>query len=228
MFAFDKRKIPIDKALYERAAEIRRASRLRVCRRLRGAPPRARAATPRRGAGRGAGEEAPRGARLHRLTAAHDFLARSFDLLLGPLDRWSPVAGLWAASVVAGVVLLFIFRWTSNARGDSRRAPARASGAPRRAPLSRGAPRRAARPGEVSRRHRPLSRADARPLRGAGAPLLVARRPPRRPLRLARARRRRACRRRSARCVGSDRCRFARAFGRTGRRGWAGENPRSR
>jgi len=50
------------------------------------------------------------------LIAAHDFLARFFDLLLGPLDRWSPVAGLWAASVVSGVVLLFIFRWTSNAR----------------------------------------------------------------------------------------------------------------
>jgi hypothetical protein len=62
------------------------------------------------------------------LTAAHDFLARFFDLLLGPLDRWSPVAGLWAASVVSGVVLLFIFRWTSNAqaiRAARRRAQAR-------------------------------------------------------------------------------------------------------
>jgi hypothetical protein len=48
------------------------------------------------------------------LTAAHDLFARFFDLLLGPLDRWMPTAGLWAASAVAGVLLLFVFRWTSN------------------------------------------------------------------------------------------------------------------
>jgi hypothetical protein len=61
------------------------------------------------------------------LTTAHDLLARTFDLLLGPLDRWNPVAGLWAASVVAGVALLFIFRWTSNPgaiRAARRRAQA--------------------------------------------------------------------------------------------------------
>jgi hypothetical protein len=61
------------------------------------------------------------------LIAAHDLLARAFDLLLGPLDRWNPVAGLWAASVVAGVALLFIFRWTSNPeaiRAARRRAQA--------------------------------------------------------------------------------------------------------
>ena len=57
------------------------------------------------------------------MTAAHDLLARAFDLLLGPLDRWNPLAGLWATSVVSGVALLFIFRWTSNPRAirDARR-----------------------------------------------------------------------------------------------------------
>ncbi len=50
------------------------------------------------------------------MTAAHDLLAHSFDLLLGPLDRWIPTAGLWAASAASGVVLLFMFRWTSNPR----------------------------------------------------------------------------------------------------------------
>jgi hypothetical protein len=61
------------------------------------------------------------------LIAAHDLLARAFDLLLGPLDRWNPVAGLWAASVVSGVALLVIFRCTSNPdaiRAARRRAQA--------------------------------------------------------------------------------------------------------
>ena len=61
------------------------------------------------------------------MIAAHDLLARSFDLLLGPLDRWNPTAGLWSASALAGVVLLFVFRWTSNPatiRAARRRAQA--------------------------------------------------------------------------------------------------------
>jgi hypothetical protein len=50
------------------------------------------------------------------LIAAHDLLARSFALLLGPLDGWCPTAGLWATSALSGVFLLFVFRWTSNSR----------------------------------------------------------------------------------------------------------------
>ena len=48
------------------------------------------------------------------MTAAHDLIARSFDVLLGPLDRAAPMAGLWIASAVSGVVLLWIFARVSN------------------------------------------------------------------------------------------------------------------
>jgi len=61
------------------------------------------------------------------LTAAHDLLARAFDLLLGPLDRASPTAGLWVVSAASGIALLFLFRWTSDPaaiRAARRRAQA--------------------------------------------------------------------------------------------------------
>ncbi|MET0153128.1 MAG: hypothetical protein ABW298_11040 [Candidatus Binatia bacterium] len=61
------------------------------------------------------------------MIVAHDLLTRSFDLLLGPLDRWTPTAGLWAVSALSGVAVLFVFRWASNAaaiRATRRRAQA--------------------------------------------------------------------------------------------------------
>jgi len=48
------------------------------------------------------------------LIAAHDFLVHVFDLLLGPLDRWAPTAGLWVVSALSGIAVLLVFRWTSN------------------------------------------------------------------------------------------------------------------
>jgi hypothetical protein len=61
------------------------------------------------------------------LIVAHDLLTQAFDLLLGPLDRWAPTAGLWVVSALSGVAVLFVFRWTSNAaaiRATRRRAQA--------------------------------------------------------------------------------------------------------
>jgi hypothetical protein len=46
--------------------------------------------------------------------AAHDLVVRVFDLLLGPLDRWTPTAGLWVVSALSGIAVLFVFRSTSN------------------------------------------------------------------------------------------------------------------
>lgn len=48
------------------------------------------------------------------MIAAHDLLARAFQVLLGPLDRCAPTAGLWAVSALSGVAVLLVFRWTSN------------------------------------------------------------------------------------------------------------------
>jgi hypothetical protein len=61
------------------------------------------------------------------LIATHDLLVRVFDLLLGPLDRWAPTAGLWVVSALSGVAVLFVFRWASNPsaiRAARRRAQA--------------------------------------------------------------------------------------------------------
>jgi hypothetical protein len=61
------------------------------------------------------------------LIVAHDLLRRAFDLLIGPLDRWTPTAGLWAVSALSGVAVLFVFRWAANPaaiRAARRRAQA--------------------------------------------------------------------------------------------------------
>ena len=61
------------------------------------------------------------------MIVAHDLLTRFFDLLLGSFDRWTPTAGLWAASALSGVAVLFVFRWASNPaaiRAARRRAQA--------------------------------------------------------------------------------------------------------
>jgi hypothetical protein len=51
------------------------------------------------------------------LIVAHDLLKRAFDLLLDPLDRCAPTAGLWAVSALSGFAVLFVFRWASNPAG---------------------------------------------------------------------------------------------------------------
>jgi len=48
------------------------------------------------------------------LSAAHDLLRGAFDVLVGPLDRLAPGAGLWVVSALAGIALLWAFRWSSN------------------------------------------------------------------------------------------------------------------
>ena len=61
------------------------------------------------------------------MIVAHDLLTRFFDLLLGSLDRWTPTGGLWAASALSGVAVLFVYRWASNPaaiRAARRRAQA--------------------------------------------------------------------------------------------------------
>ncbi len=163
MFAFDKRRSPWTRRSTS-GPPVRRSGRLRVGGRFRDTPARARASPPRRGARRGAGKQAPRGARLHRLIVAHDLLARAFDLLLGPLDRWSRRRGCGRSRPLSGVACSWSFagpRTRLAIRATRRRAQAELLAVR----LYGRTPGRAAGASEVSRRHRALSRADAGPVR---------------------------------------------------------------
>jgi hypothetical protein len=48
------------------------------------------------------------------MPAVHSLSRRLFAVLLDPLDRLPPLIGLVAVSAVSGVLLLFVFRWSSN------------------------------------------------------------------------------------------------------------------
>jgi hypothetical protein len=48
------------------------------------------------------------------IATVHGLLAGLLDAPLAVLDRFAPTAGLWLLSGLSGVVVLVVFRWTSN------------------------------------------------------------------------------------------------------------------